>query len=108
MTWAQRLKLVFNIDIETCFEFGGEVRMIASTKDPAVIQKIPAYLDHDATSVTTVLLPECRASPTGSLFVWRSKHKRSPDPLLDPVAVRHLWPVIGIDGKQSGAPPPRG
>jgi rRNA maturation protein Nop10 len=29
MTWAQRLKRVFNIDIETCQECGGAVRIIA-------------------------------------------------------------------------------
>ena len=30
MTWAQRLKRVFNIDIETCSECGGNVKIIAS------------------------------------------------------------------------------
>ena len=35
MTWAQRLKRVFNIDIETCSECGGDVRVIASIEDPA-------------------------------------------------------------------------
>ncbi|HIG43957.1 MAG TPA: hypothetical protein EYQ14_26015 [Gammaproteobacteria bacterium] len=30
MTWAQRLKRVFNIDVETCSECGGDVRIIAS------------------------------------------------------------------------------
>jgi rRNA maturation protein Nop10 len=30
MTWAKRLKRVFNIDIETCSECGGDVRIIAS------------------------------------------------------------------------------
>ena len=29
MTWAQRLKRVFNIDIETCSECGGAVKIIA-------------------------------------------------------------------------------
>jgi hypothetical protein len=29
MTWAQRLKRVFNIDIETCGACGGEVKIIA-------------------------------------------------------------------------------
>ena len=29
MTWAQRLKRVFNIDIETCPACGGAVRLIA-------------------------------------------------------------------------------
>jgi hypothetical protein len=31
MTWAQRLKRVFNIDIETCRECGGAMKVIADT-----------------------------------------------------------------------------
>ena len=63
MTWAKRLKRVFNIDIETCNECGGDVRIIASIEDPAVIQKILTYLDNTASSAATALLPDCRASP---------------------------------------------
>jgi hypothetical protein len=48
MTWAQRLKRVFNIDIETCSECGGEVRIIASIEDPAVINQILAHLVNKA------------------------------------------------------------
>jgi hypothetical protein len=65
MTWAQRLKRVFNIDVETCSECGGDIKIIASIEDPAVIQKILAHLDENATSA---LLPDCRASPTVGLF----------------------------------------
>jgi hypothetical protein len=43
MTWAQRLKRVFGIDIETCPACGGAVRIIACIEGPVVIQKI---LDH--------------------------------------------------------------
>jgi len=35
MTWAQRLKRVFNIDIETCSVCGGAMRIIACIEDPA-------------------------------------------------------------------------
>ncbi len=69
MTWAQRLKRVFNIDVETCSECGGDVRIIASIEDPAVIQKILAHLDDKATSEATELLPDCRASPALGLLV---------------------------------------
>jgi hypothetical protein len=68
MTWAKRLKRVFDIDIETCSECGGDVKIIASIEDPAVIQKILAHLDDNATSTATALLPDCRASPTVGLF----------------------------------------
>ena len=64
MTWAQRLKRVFDIDIETCDKCGGDVRIIASIEDPAVIQKILAHLDHTASSAVAALLPDCRASPS--------------------------------------------
>lgn len=43
MRWAQRLKRVFNIDIETCANCGGQVKVIACIEDPVVIKKI---LDH--------------------------------------------------------------
>ena len=63
MTWAQRLKRVFNIDIETCSECGRDVRIIASIEDPAVINQILAHLDEKAATVATARLPECRAPP---------------------------------------------
>ena len=76
MTWAKRFKRVFNIDIETCSECGGDVRIIpkalaplagqalASIEDPVVIQKILAHLENTAGSATTAQLPDCRASPS--------------------------------------------
>jgi hypothetical protein len=45
------------------------VKAIASIEDPAVIQKILAHLDGNATSAATALLPDCRASPTVGLLV---------------------------------------
>jgi hypothetical protein len=44
------------------------VKIIACIEDPAVIQKILAHLDDNATSVATTLLPDNRASPTVGLF----------------------------------------
>jgi hypothetical protein len=66
MTWAQRLKRVFHIEIESCSECGGEVRIIASIEDPAVINQILAHL---AEKAATALLPECRAPPATGLLV---------------------------------------
>ena len=42
--WAQRLKRVFNIDVETCRACGGRARVIACIEDPQVIKKILAHL----------------------------------------------------------------
>ena len=51
MTWAQRLKRVFNIDIETCQACGGAVRIIASIEDPEVIEKILTHLKEVAGTI---------------------------------------------------------
>ena len=48
MTWAQRLKRVFNIAIEICETCGGAVKVIASIENPAVIKKILEHLDRRA------------------------------------------------------------
>jgi len=40
LTWAQRLKRVFNIDITLCPRCGGTLRVIADITDPDVIQTI--------------------------------------------------------------------
>ena len=44
MTWAQRLKHVFNIDMETCPHCGGPVKVIACIEEQQVIDKILAHL----------------------------------------------------------------
>ena len=44
MSWAQRLKRVFGMEIETGEACGGKVRVIASLSDPAVIGKILGHL----------------------------------------------------------------
>jgi len=45
MSWAQRLKRVFAIDIENCRRCGGKLRVIASIEDPALIERILAHLE---------------------------------------------------------------
>ena len=46
MTWAQRLKRVFKIELEICETCGGPMKVIAGIEDPAVIKRILAQLDH--------------------------------------------------------------
>jgi hypothetical protein len=46
MTWAQRLKRVFNIDIEVRGRCGGTVRVIACIEDQDVIDRILAHGHH--------------------------------------------------------------
>ncbi len=40
MSWAQRLKRVFSIDITTCAHCGGAVRIVASIEEPTAIRAI--------------------------------------------------------------------
>ncbi len=70
MSWAQRLKRVFNIDVETCNECGGAVKVIACIEDPAKIDKILSYLKRqksgqslNSTESQISLLPDERAPP---------------------------------------------
>ena len=67
MTWAQRLKRVFNIDIETCSECGGSVKVIACIEDAVVIKKILIHLKGKAAPEPAGLLPSVRAPPPVSM-----------------------------------------
>ena len=70
MTWAQRLKRVFgiDIDIETCPACGGALRIIACIEDPAVIKKILTHLESNNASAQPSRLPPCGAPPQTGLF----------------------------------------
>jgi hypothetical protein len=63
MRWAQRLKRVFGIDVETCAGCGGTMRIIACIEDPAVIKAILAHLAGKARPVYAPRLPPGRAPP---------------------------------------------
>ena len=63
MTWAQRLKRVFGIDIQTCPACGGALRIIACIEDPVVIEKILAHLDAKAAAAQASRPPPCRGPP---------------------------------------------
>ena len=71
MTWMQRLKRVFTIDIEVCEHCGGHVKVIANIEDPAVIEQILKHRKQKAANSDTIrhqtLLPE-RAPPQSGLF----------------------------------------
>ena len=68
MTWARRLKRVFNIDLESCSECCGAVKVIACIEDPIVIKKILAHLDKIIPSTEAACLLESRAPPQAELI----------------------------------------
>ena len=50
MTWMQRFKRAFSIDMEVCECCGGQVKVVASIEGPAVIAHILKHLKHKAAS----------------------------------------------------------
>jgi len=68
MTWAQRLKRVFKIDVEMCRVCGGPARVIACIEDPVVIKKILVHLQEKSLIRAARLLPDSRALPQSDLF----------------------------------------
>jgi hypothetical protein len=70
----QRLKRVFNIEIEICDRCTGQVKIIVEASNrciegPAVIERILTHLNGKAPSAGTALLPEDRAlTPQARLF----------------------------------------
>ena len=63
MTWAQRLKRVFGIDIQTCAVCGGAMRIITCIEDAVVIEKILAHLEAKTAAAQPSRPPPCRAPP---------------------------------------------
>jgi hypothetical protein len=69
MTWAERLKRVFNIHVTICSRCGGAVSIIACIEDPSIMTKILAHLDAKSGAPVAVnQLPEPRAPPQAKLF----------------------------------------
>jgi hypothetical protein len=68
MTWAQRLKRVFGMDIATCPACGGAVRILACIEDPVVIEKILTDLDTKTAEPQALMRPPSRAPPQRGLF----------------------------------------
>ena len=59
MSWAQRLKRVFQLDVTRCDNFGGKVRLISCIEDEATIYRILDHLERRARG--QLLLPALRA-----------------------------------------------
>jgi hypothetical protein len=69
MSWAQRLKRVFNIEVSICSKCGGEAKVMASIEDQAVIDKILQHLQAKGIlPQPPELLPATRASPASGWF----------------------------------------
>jgi hypothetical protein len=64
MTWAQRLKRVFDIDVSTCIHCGGAVRIVASIEEPKAIRAIIAHFAKHGALEAAHYRPGPRGPPT--------------------------------------------
>jgi len=69
MSWAMRLKRVFNIDITVCSYCQGPVKIIACIEDVQVINKILAHINQQSKPFGTQLITQSviRAPPAGTI-----------------------------------------
>ena len=63
MSWAQRLKRVFSIDVTTCAHCGGAVRIVASIEEPTAIRAILAHFEKHGALEQAHYRPAARAPP---------------------------------------------
>ena len=83
MTWMQRLKRVFNIDIEKCELCGGHVKVVSCIEDPAVIEKILQHLAMKE-SLPLPRVHEARAPPDQAALFQLHTTTLSPSPTTCP------------------------
>lgn len=63
MSWAQRLKRVFSIDVTACVHCGGTVRIVASIEEPAAIRAILGHFVKQGAREEAHYRPAARAPP---------------------------------------------
>ena len=80
MSWAQRLKRVFNIDIEVCGRCGGSAKVIACIEDQDIIDRILAHLreKEQEAPARPLLVPPTRAPPA-SLSLFAGSESTTPN-----------------------------
>jgi hypothetical protein len=66
ITWAQRLKRVLGIDVNTCIHCGGAVRIVASIEDPAAIRAILGHFEKHGALEQAHYRPPARAPPAAA------------------------------------------
>ena len=66
MTWAQRLKRVFGIDVETCIHCGGKVKIVASVEELNAIRAILAHFDKHGVREEAHYRPRPRGPPAAA------------------------------------------
>ena len=63
MTWAQRLKRVFNVDVQTCECCGGQARIVAAVEEPHAIRAILGHFEKHGALPQAHYQPAARGPP---------------------------------------------
>ena len=71
MSWAMRLKRVFNIDVTICRHCQGLVRVIACIEDSQVINQILSHINKQREPLVVVIVSSgIRAPPNNTIPQW--------------------------------------
>ena len=90
MTWAQRLKRVFSVDIEVCGRCGGSLKVIACIEDQDIIDRILAHLrEKEQEAPARPLLVPANQGATCHAVSFR--RKRTPNPTLAKTPLKKPW-----------------
>jgi len=84
LSGARRLKRVFGIDVETCAQCGGQLRIIACIEDRALIDAILAHLDQQS-----LVLGPGRISTPSRCARQRAPQLATPPPIPHSTARTH-------------------
>tara|TARA_R110001592_G_scaffold65716_1_gene201689 strand:- start:242 stop:559 length:318 start_codon:yes stop_codon:yes gene_type:complete len=99
----QRLKRVFNIDIETCQRCYGRVKVIACIEDPLIIEKIQTHLKkQEAHAPRTTGVTASRKSPS-TIQAFQLRKIQSPKRETMPTTEMAVWRSVfrqGLTEKQ--------
>ena len=90
MTWAQRLKRVFNIDIEVCSRCGGSVKVIACIEEQDVIDRILAHLREQGTG-SPCPAPPGAPNQGATCHAVSFRRKRTPNPTSAKTPLKNPW-----------------
>ena len=72
MTWMQRLKRVFRVDVETCARCGGRLQIIAGIEDPRRHPPHPRARRSQRTGLAHRARSPCAAAPQSVLTIHRT------------------------------------
>jgi len=82
MTWAQRLKRIFGIDIETCPAYGGVPPIIVCIENPKGVRKMLTHIDSETLPLNPPGYPLSGATAGAWVLIDPTSRPVPPPPTL--------------------------